>query len=157
MNKIADKRELNASEYIYKNDTIDVNLAQQIYNVKDCSIFKYGVKESYEKIKYSFCKTCDKNLINPICEACIAKCHKGHRIKQIIEKGNIICTCGENLHKIKSNDNENKINCLCYEWSYISKLNIYYKNSNKKCICYFCNIICENNNEKNKLIKLKKR
>ena len=65
-NMIRDKKELNACEYIYNKDINDVEIIKKLYKVKDCSIFKYGIKESYEKIKYSFCKTCDKNLINPI-------------------------------------------------------------------------------------------
>ena len=33
-----------------------------------------------------------------------------HRIKQILEEENTVYTYGEHLHKIKSNDNDNKIN-----------------------------------------------
>ena len=128
--KIRDKKELNACEYIYKKDQNDDKVTRNLYDIKDCSLFKYGINESYKRIKYSFCKTCDKNLINPICEACVAKCHKGHRIKQLIQKKNIICTCGGHLHKINCNNNDYKTNCLCYEWNYITKLNFYFKNIN---------------------------
>ena len=47
INKIKDKKELNACEYIYKEEQSNVKLIKKLYKVKDCSIFRYGIKESY--------------------------------------------------------------------------------------------------------------
>jgi len=86
-----------------------------------CSILKYGINKSSEEIKYSYCKTCDHNLLNPICNPCINRCHKGHLIKYAFTKGKIKCSCGEKNHyqnnMIKNapiTKTENII-CLCNE------------------------------------------
>ena len=130
--------------------------------IDKCSILKYGVKKSLEEIKYSYCKTCDHNLLNPICLACIKTCHKGHLIKYIIAKGKIKCSCGEKNHYQRDLLNSSFINrteniiCLCNEWNEISKIGFYYINEDKKPICILCHNYCEKDNKKNKIIKLEK-
>ena len=118
-------------ELLYKNHINNSKLVEKLNKVKDCSIFKYGVNQSFEDIPYSFCKTCDKSLIKPICESCLFKCHKGHKIVLNIEKGKIRCSCGEKLHIVKKNLDENIDYCIFNEWTNFSKLNKKYKNKNK--------------------------
>ena len=72
--------------------------AFNILKVENCSILEYGIKKSTQPIKYSYCKTCDHNLINPICIPCINKCHKGHLIKHVFKKDYIKCSCGDKNH-----------------------------------------------------------
>ena len=129
-------------ELLYKNHIKNSELVEKLYKVIDCSILKYGVNPSFENIPYSFCKTCDKNLINPICEACINKCHKGHKIVSNFEKGKIKCSCGEKMHIIKTVLEKNIDYCLFNEWANLSKINIKYKNKNKQLVCIFCHYIC---------------
>ena len=122
-----------------------------------CSILKYGIKKSKQPIKYSFCKTCDHNLVNPICISCINQCHKGHLIKYIFKKGKIRCFCGEKNHYQKTINNnifkEKDIMCFCNEWNKVAKLGFYYNNSNQP-ICILCHNYCQKNNKQDKIIKL---
>ena len=69
--------------------------------IDKCSILKYGIKPSTEPISYGYCITCDINLIHPICSECLNICHinLNHTVKQVSTKGNIICGCGERMHK----------------------------------------------------------
>ena len=154
------KEEISFNEDLYKQhkEHHTLNPIQKLEQVSECSFWKYGVSESYDKIKYGYCKTCDKNLVNTICEWCLSKCHNGHIIKSILERGNIKCSCGENNHIIKNNDNDIKSNCLCNEWSIVSNLNYYYKKAdNNKHLCIFCHTICNNNNNKDKVAFFKKK
>ena len=147
---------------IYNNNNKEYEKNSPIYNflkIKKCSILKYGVKKSTENIKYSYCKTCDHNLLNPICFPCINSCHKGHLIKYIYNKGKIKCSCGEKNHYQKNiyNINNNKnIICLCNEWNIVAKLGFYYINHNQKPICILCHNYCEHDNKKDKIIKIEK-
>ena len=75
----------------------DILPAFNILKMEKCSILKYGIKKSTKPIKYSYCKTCDQNLLNPICIPCINHCHKGHLIKRVFKKENIKCSCGEKI------------------------------------------------------------
>ena len=157
---IFDEENLNMSEEIDINELYyDVIMSEKpIQNsnkIPLCSVLKYGTKPSIDKIEYTFCKTCDNNLINPICIECINNCHKNHHYKKEFLKGNIKCFCGENLHKINDNNNDNIdiIPCTFNEFSYISKLNIYYVNENLENICIFCHNFCSKK-EKDKIAKL---
>ena len=76
-------------EKIYNIDIKEYEHIKPVYNIlkmEKCSILKYGIKKSTKPIKYSYCKTCDHNLVNPICIPCINHCHKGHLIKYIFKK-----------------------------------------------------------------------
>ena len=139
---ISEKKE-NQLDLLYKGHENNVpKIILELTTVNECSIFKYGVKPSTEKIKHSYCITCDKNYIYPICEACIKQCHKGHRIKENFEKGKIICACGEKLHNLKSDDKKSiNIKCIFTNWINVAKLN----DKNEKSVCIICGLICENN------------
>ena len=107
-------------------------------NKINCIILKYGNKPSNEEIEYTFCKTCDSNLINPICIECIKNCHKDHTIKKNFLKGNIQCNCGQRLHNISVQQNfTDIISCTFSEWSLTSKLYYYYKKKRWKLYLYF--------------------
>ena len=144
--------EINIKEIYRDNDNNnDVpKLIQKFTEIKDCSILKYGIKPSIDDIEFSFCRTCDPNLVSPICLPCIKTCHKSHRIKKKIMKGEIKCACGERLHCISKspNLNMNNISCQLTEWYVVSKLNFYYKTKNNSCLCMLCYNFC--NNEKDK-------
>ena len=146
--------EINMKE-IYKEKEEDESIPkiiQKFLEVNDCSILKYGLKPSIENVEFSFCRTCDPNLINPICMACINTCHKSHEIKKKFIKGEIKCICGERLHCIsKTPDLEvNNNSCQLGEWYIISKLNFYYKTKDNKCLCMLCYNFCNKNKSKNK-------
>ena len=113
---------------LFENCFEGENTLENSNKIPKCSILIYGAKASFEEIEYSFCKSCDSNLINPICIECINNCHKGHNIKKNFMKGHIQCFCGENLHKIENINNFNdNIQCNFAEWSEISKINVYFK------------------------------
>ena len=151
--------EINMKE-IYKEKDEEENapkLLKKFLEVTDCSILKYGLKPSSENIEFSYCRTCDPNLINPICAACINICHKTHKIKKKYIKGEIKCICGERLHCMsKTPDLTNNNNsCQLGEWYIISKLNFYYKlDDNNKCLCMLCYNFCNKNKERKEIIKL---
>ena len=119
--------EINMKE-IYKDIEDDENspkLIKKFLEIPDCSILKYGLKPSIENVEFSFCRTCDPNLINPICIACINTCHKSHKIKKKFIKGEIKCICGERLHCISKTPDltVNNNSCQLGEWYIISKIN----------------------------------
>ena len=153
--------EINMKE-IYKEKEEDESapkIIQKFLEVNECSILKYGLKPSIENVEFSFCRTCDPNLINPICMACINTCHKSHEIKKKFIKGEIKCICGERLHCIsKTLDLEvNNNSCQLGEWYIISKLNFYYKTKDDKCLCMLCYNFCNKYKSKTKeknIIKL---
>jgi len=146
---------------IYKknnqNENDKIIPIENFNKVSKCSIIKYGIKKSTERIEYSYCKTCDHNLVRPICLHCINKCHSGHATNFIFKKGRIKCSCGEKNHyiiKINYNINIKNIICLGNEWNITSKLGFYYINKKNKPICILCHNYCESNNKKDKIIKL---
>ena len=147
---------------IYKNIIKEEDSIKPIHNfnkMNRCSIIKYGIKPSTDEIKYSYCKTCDHNLVRPICYPCISQCHNGHLINTLIKKGKIKCFCGEKNHFqnqiINNNDVDYKnINCFCNEWNITAKLGFYYVNKNKEPICILCHNYCIKNNKKDKIIKV---
>ena len=141
---------------IKENEEIP-KLIQKFSKINECSILKYGLKMSNEKIDFSFCRTCDPNLINPICAACIRECHKGHKYKKKFMKGEIKCICGERLHCMSKKPDLTNNNSACQlgEWYLISKLNFYYKTKDKKCYCMLCYNVCNNDKSKESIYKLK--
>ena len=138
-------------------------------SVPDCILMKEGY---HSKLKpYFFC-LCDPDCQEPICEACLLKCHRNHWLSYAIEDipsdlRKTICHCGQQNHNIQQSQKDYSYNtqCLFMEWSIISKKKIYYydENVNKK-YCMFCyhlclslkkdNIKCINfdNNENEKII-----
>ena len=123
-------------------------------NKINCIILKYGNKPSNEEIEYTFCKTCDSNLINPICIECIKNCHKDHTIKKNFLKGNIQCNCGQRLHNISVQQNfTDIISCTFSEWSLTSKLYYYYKKKDGNFICIFCHNFCSEDKKNDVLFK----
>ena len=81
-----EKIELNKIYGNFEKESEDILPIQYFNKVNNCSVSKYGIKKSTEDIEYSYCKTCDHNLLKPICLCCINQCHKGHLIKYIFNK-----------------------------------------------------------------------
>ena len=153
-----DKIELNKIYGNFEKESEEILPIHYFTKVSNCSIVKYGIKKSPEEIEYSFCKTCDHNLLKPICISCINQCHSGHSIKYIFNKGRIKCCCGEKNHigmKIKDQtNNNNEIKCLCNEWNITAKFNFYYINEKNEPICILCHNFCQDNKDNDKLIKI---
>ena len=130
---------MNVSEddYIYDN----------FIKIKHCSILKYGIKPSTEKIQYGFCSTCDINLIHPICKCCIDECHikYNHQTRLMDEPDNIICGCGERIHKFKIKEKKTDINssieCPYIDWCDKTGLTNLYV-IDEICVCEFCYRLC---------------
>ena len=143
--------------YKIKEDEEVPKLIQKFMKIKQCSILKYGLKTSNENIDFSFCRTCDPNLINPICAECIKECHQGHKYKKKFMIGQIKCICGERLHCMskKLDLNIGNGSCELGEWYTISKLNFYYKTKDKKCYCMLCYNFCNNDKSKESIYLLK--
>ena len=133
-------------------------LLKQLKSV-NCQLLISGYKPV--NILYFFCKTCDPDEKEPICQECAYKCHgtKGHDISEP-KKANNICTCGVSCHAVNEKQgNENlKYDSVCkfQEWSEISGLNIIYE---KKEFKKRKSIIVERNNSKMKtsFLNTKKR
>ncbi len=128
---------ISDNDYIYMN----------FIKIKNCSILKYGIKPSTEKIQYGFCSTCDINLIHPICKTCIDECHLkyNHQTRLMDETDNIICGCGERVHKFKIKDKKTDINssieCPYIDWCDKTGLtNLYVIDD--ICVCEFCYRLC---------------
>ena len=154
-----EKLELNKIYGNIEKEDEEILPIQYFNKVNNCSVSKYGIKKSTEDIEYSYCKTCDHNLLKPICLCCINQCHKGHSIKYIFNKGKIKCCCGEKNHvgmkmNVETNNKNNDVNCLCNEWNIIAKLNFYYINQNNEPICILCHNYCEDYNKNDKIIKI---
>ena len=145
---------------LYKNEN-DENykpkLIQKFMQIEECSILKYGLKTSIEDIEFSFCRTCDPNLMNPVCLPCIKICHFGHKIQKKFLKGQIKCICGERLHCISKKPGLTISNASCQlgEWYYVSKLNFYYTTKDNKCLCMLCYNFCNNDKSKDSIKELK--
>ena len=143
---------------IYENKKEKQNIIpiSNFFKINKCPIIKYGIKKSIDEIEYSFCKTCDHNLMRPICLNCINNCHKDHLTSYIFRKGKIKCFCGEKNHnvvKINNKENEKNTKCSLFEWNLISNLGFYYLNKKSKTICIFCHNYCERS-RKNKVMKI---
>ncbi len=129
------------------NTTNCNNIINEFVKIKGCSILKYGIKISTEKIHYGYCQTCDVNLMHPICLECINACHKSiaHKIREIREPGYIRCGCGEKMHKILNTRKNSKLiisrECPYSDWCEKSRLSTLYVIEGK-CVCEFCYRIC---------------
>ena len=153
MNSLFDYNEEQFIKELYKNkeDNYQIpKLIQKFFHIKNCSILKYGLKPSIDTIDFSFCRTCDPNLINPICIPCIKECHFGHKIQKNFLKGEIKCICGERLHCIskKPDLTINNLNCQLEEWFVVSKLNFFYNTKDNKSLCMLCYNFCNNDRSK---------
>ncbi len=136
-------------------DEIDIPLNTSTCNdvineftkIKGCSILKYGIKISTEKIRYGYCQTCDVNLMHPICLECINLCHKSiaHKTREIRESGYVRCGCGAKMHKILNVRRNSKLiisrECPFSDWCEKSRLSTLYVIEGK-CVCEFCYRIC---------------
>ena len=89
-----------------ENEEDCYNVIAQFTKIKRCSVLKYGVSLSSEKIKFGYCRTCDANLMHQICSECIRECHikKGHDTREIEQPDFILCGCGERMHTFINND-----------------------------------------------------
>ena len=117
------------------------------FKIKECSIIKYGIKISTDKIHYGYCQTCDVNLIHPICIECARMCHQiiGHKIREMKEPANIRCGCGEKMHKISNYRRNSKLiaakECPYSDLCEKSRLSTLYV-VDGKCVCEFCYRMC---------------
>ena len=142
-------------EYEINTNNKEINNANSTYNfaineflkIKECSILKYGIKISTEKINFGYCQTCDVNLIHPICLECARICHQqiGHRIREMKEQANIRCGCGEKMHKISNYRRTGKLitakECPYLDLCEKSGLSTLYVVEGK-CVCEFCYRMC---------------
>ena len=137
----------NNKELIALNPDETVNdVISQFVKIKNCSVILYGIKPSTEKLKFGYCRTCDINLMNRICMECLYECHKkfDHDIREINEPDNIICGCGERMHKFKTIERKNGLRadeCPFSDWCEKSRLSTLYV-VDEKCVCEFCYKIC---------------
>ena len=147
------KRTLVSESESKKSNKIEINneescndVIASFLKIKKCTILQYGVKPTTEKVKFGYCRTCDLNLMNPICEECLYECHKKfeHNIREINEQDYIICGCGERMHKFKAIERKNRFGadeCPYSDWCEKSKLSALYI-VDEKCVCEFCYRIC---------------
>ena len=142
------KSEKNSNnELIEENNDENVNrIISEFMKIKNCSVMLYGIKPSEEKIKFGYCRTCDINLMNRICLECLNECHKKyeHDIREINEPDNIICGCGEKMHRFKILERRNGLRadeCPFSDWCEKSRLSTLYI-VDEKCVCEFCYKIC---------------
>ena len=130
-----------------ENEEDCYNVIAQFTKIKRCSVLKYGVSLSSEKIKFGYCRTCDANLMHQICSECIRECHikKGHDTREIEQPDFILCGCGERMHTFINNDKkkvkEFSVECPYSDWCEKSLLSTLYI-VNDKCICEFCYRMC---------------
>ena len=136
-----------------KSNKIEINnedncneVITEFLKIKNCTILQFGIKPTIEKVKFGYCRTCDLNLMNPICEVCLYECHKkyDHNIREINEPDNIVCGCGERMHKFKSIERKNKLGadeCPYSDWCEKSRLSALYI-VDERCVCEFCYRIC---------------
>ena len=128
------------------NDENCDEVITEFLKIKNCTILQYGVKPTTEKVKFGYCRTCDLNLMNPICEECLKECHKKfeHNIREINEPDNIVCGCGERMHKFKTLERKNKLGadeCPYSDWCEKSRQSALYI-VDDRCVCEFCYRIC---------------
>ena len=102
---ISEEEEEEIIESPENSDEDCKDVISQFTKIKKCSVLKYGINLSEEKIKYGKCHTCDANLMYPICFDCLMECHKklGHDIREIEQPDFILCGCGERMHHFKYN------------------------------------------------------
>ena len=123
------------------------NVINDFLKIKECSIVKYGIKISTDKIYYGYCQTCDVNLIHPMCIECARICHQqlGHNIREISDPSYIRCGCGEKMHKITGYRRNSKLiavkECPYSDFCEKSRLSTLYVVEGK-CVCEFCYRMC---------------
>ena len=134
------------------NETYDCSyLIQMLESVNDCILMKEGY---HSKLRLFYFCLCDPDMQEPICKACLTKCHsahwKGHRIETIPTDLRVsLCHCGQNNHHIQQiqRDFEYQTKCLFMEWSYISKTHVYYVDLfTNQAYCMFCYWLCHKRN-----------
>ena len=134
-------------KHIENNEEDCHNVISEFTKIKKCSVLKYGISLSTEKIKFGYCHTCDTNLMYSICSECLKECHTklGHDTREIDQPDYILCGCGERMHQFKDNDKKkNKkfsVECPYNDWcekSFLSTLYIV----DGRCICEFCYRMC---------------
>ena len=140
--------QINSKTNLFLNIKEEDFIFKNFIKIQNCSILKYGIKPSSEKIKYGFCSTCDINLIHPICSICLKECHKKykHQTKLMDEEDNIKCGCGERLHKFPLKDKKTDINssieCPYIDWCDKTGLSNLYVINDNICVCEFCYRLC---------------
>jgi len=123
------------------------NIIAQFTKIKKCSILKYGINLSTEKIKYGNCHTCDTNLMYPICADCLRECHKrkGHDVREVDAPDFIVCGCGERMHHFKDAEKKKSkkysSECPYSDWCEKSSLSTLYI-VDERCVCEFCYKMC---------------
>ncbi len=137
----------NSATPSVKPEEENTELISDFLKIEHCSILKYGIKPSTEEISYGYCLTCDINLIHPICSECLDKCHQalGHSIKFIQTPGNIICGCGERMHKFRTKVTSQETiiskSCPYNDYCKTAGLETWYLVGTKS-ICPFCYMNC---------------
>ena len=143
--KLIEEEEL--SEKSESNEENCHNVISEFTKIKRCSVLKYGISLSSEKIKFGYCHSCDKNLMYSICLECLRECHTklGHDTREIEQPDHILCGCGERMHHFEENDKKkNKkfsIECPYNDWCEKSLLSTLYI-VDDRCICEFCYRMC---------------
>ena len=123
------------------------NVISEFTKIKQCSILKYGIHLSTQKIPFGYCHTCDTNLMYAICSECLKECHKklGHDIREIEQPDFILCGCGERMHKFKEHEKKKykkySEECPYSDWCEKSLLSTLYIIEDR-CICEFCYRMC---------------
>ena len=124
------------------------NVISEFTKIRKCSVLKYGISLSLEKIKFGYCHTCDTNLMYPICLECLKECHikSGHDIREIDQPDFILCGCGERMKKFmnkkkKKRKKKYSLECPYNDWCEKSSLSTLYI-VDEKCICEFCYQMC---------------
>ena len=142
-----EEEEKNDNKYVYLTTTNYDNVMSDFLKIKGCSILKYGIKISTDKINFGYCRTCDENLIYPMCIECTRQCHQelGHTIIEMNEPANIRCGCGEKMHKITIHRRNSKLltskECPYSDLCEKSRLSTLYVIEGK-CVCEFCYRMC---------------
>ena len=144
---ISEEEEEEIIESPENSDEDCKDVISQFTKIKKCSVLKYGINLSEEKIKYGKCHTCDANLMYPICFDCLMECHKklGHDIREIEQPDFILCGCGERMHHFKDNEKKKakkySSECPYSDWCEKSSLSTLYI-VDERCVCQFCYKMC---------------
>ena len=132
-----------------KCNEILLPLVKKMTNIP-CPILKTGWKKI--SMDHYFCKTCDKDLKNPICKNCMRRCHRNHiqsKLYKADENTKIICSCGQKCHNLLNEEinlDQKYLSCKFHEFNLSSEIYEYYENQNKVRICTFCFNFCREQN-----------
>ena len=135
---------VNQSHLAINNLNLDMNelkISKFMKKNSDCTVYENASRKVVTT--YYFC-ACDPNQMDQICSACATNCHKGpgHKLS-IGHNGPIVCQCGIKCHKVDEYTSTLvKKTCLFAEFSRVSKLNVFYENSQGLKICMFCINFC---------------